>query len=196
MRGRCQRFDWRGALVSPPLSCVFLWPFAHRPFLLIISALAASRALAALSVIVRGQLTLRLHDLFRLRSDPATHETPKKRTTGRAALTHEVAAFLERVKQPFDDEDLVAVAITHSTWSKRVTEVDEDGEEFASYVEPAVHNSRLAAVGTSLLPEPAAGTHADWTLVSSHVCAGSHHVQAKRRSPARCPSTPSFATPT
>lgn len=66
-------------------------------------------------------------------------------------LRQEISAFLSRVEQPFNDEDLVLLAATHRSWT-RIVEVEKDGREpVESWVGPPVDNNRLSSLGNAAL---------------------------------------------
>jgi len=66
-------------------------------------------------------------------------------------LRQEIAAFLSRVEQPFNDEDLVLLAATHRSWT-RIVEVEKEGRDsIESWVGPPVDNNRLSSLGNATL---------------------------------------------
>jgi len=66
-------------------------------------------------------------------------------------LRQEISAFLNRVEQPFNDEDLVLLAATHRSWT-RIVEVEKEGRgSVESWVGPPVDNNRLSSLGNAAL---------------------------------------------
>lgn len=76
---------------------------------------------------------------------------PSDRSYHYSRLRQEISAFLNRVEQPFNDEDLVLLAATHRSWT-RIVEVEKEGRgSVESWVGPPVDNNRLSSLGNAAL---------------------------------------------